>query len=339
MCSQQLWTHHARRCRNPNGLSAQRHLLLQRRLRKAGAPVQGPQRPVVWVDRRGHRLREAPRPCSGHRDVTGAARAQAGFQDPRHLSRIPGCPGLLTWHQVGDTPAFPASPQTTNPPCTKTSWSRLQQELSGTSYTSTSISNRYPKTKVSNTSSALRLAKPGTPHSHRMPRDHSLQPAPPPPSPPPTSAASAQAPFFPLHRLCLQVPLPPREPETRFWAEPGAILAPSGSRQPLPLAPGLLSEALSLASTTPDLAAGAHTCRPRPLREAPMSPLHRSSHLPLSALCGRLPRPHSTGAHACRLALCRRLPRPHPTSHGLLIPEHACSWQALAPALGRPHGP
>ena len=320
MCSQQLWTHHERRCRNPNSLSAQRCLLLQRRLHKAGAPVQSPQRPVVWVNRRGHRLREAPWPCLGHRDITGTAGAQAGFQDPRHRSRIPGCPGLLTWHPVRDTPAFPASPQATNPPCMKTSWSRLQQELSGTSYTSTSMSNRCPKTNVSNTSSALRPAKPSTPHSHRMPWGHSLRPAPPPPSPPPTSVASAQAPFFPLHCLCLQVPLPPREPETHFWAEARAILAPSGSCQPLTLAPGLLSEPLSLASMTPDLTAGAQTCCPRPLREAPTSPLHQSSCLPLSALCGRLPRPHST-------------------SHGLLIPEHARSWQASAPALGHPHGP
>lgn len=121
-----------------------------------------------------------------------------------------------------------------------------------------------------------------------------------PPSPPATSAASAQAPVFPLHWLCLPVPLPPREPETHFWAEPAAILTPGESHQPLPLALGLLPEPLRLASTTPDSAAGARTCHPGPLREAPMS---------------------------------------HPAGRSLLIPERACSWQASAPALGHPRGP
>lgn len=63
-----------------------------RRPSQGWCPVQGPQRPVVWVDRRGHRLREAPQPCSGYRDVTGVAGAQAGFRDPRHRSLFPRRP-------------------------------------------------------------------------------------------------------------------------------------------------------------------------------------------------------------------------------------------------------
>ena len=155
------------------------------------------------------------------------------------------------------------------------------------------MSDRCPKTTVSNTGSARHPAKPSlarlmAPAAPLMttvcPRAPPLASATP-PGPPPTSAASAQAPVLPLHCLCLPVPLPPREPETHFWAEPAAILAPSGSRQPLPLALGLLPEPLSLASTTPDSASGARACCPGPLQEAPTS---------------------------------------HPTSRGLLIPECAC---------------
>lgn len=125
----------------------------------------------------------APRLCSGHRDVTGAGLGLRRDSDP-HTGLIPQ-EALASPHPCpsGNRPKTFQPPQATNPPYVKTSWSRLQQEFSGTC-TSTSMSTRCPKTNMSNT--AHSSCQPGlawltctgsTPHGHRTPQGPSLQPS------------------------------------------------------------------------------------------------------------------------------------------------------------------